>query len=46
MVVVNADVILENECSQHVLEKVGFDFLGEEGIFDTIIVSGTILLNE
>lgn len=33
MVAVNADVVLKNERSQHVLEKVGFQFVRQEGIF-------------
>ncbi len=33
MAVVRADSVLKNTRSQHVLEKVGFDFLKEAGIF-------------
>lgn len=33
MEAVNADVVLKNTRSQHVLEKVGFRFVREEGIF-------------
>lgn len=33
MLVVNADAVLKNTRSQHVLEKVGFRFVKEEGIF-------------
>lgn len=33
MAAVNADVVLKNTRSQHVLEKVGFQFVKEEGIF-------------
>lgn len=34
MRVVNADVVLKNKRSQHVLEKVGFQFIKSEGIFN------------
>ena len=30
---VNADAVLKNKRSQHVLEKIGFQFVNEEGIF-------------
>ena len=33
MLAVNADAVLKNTRSQHVLEKVGFRFVKEEGIF-------------
>lgn len=33
MVAVNADAVLKNTRSQHVLEKVGFQFTGEDEIF-------------
>lgn len=33
MVAVNADTIVKNTRSQHVLEKVGFHFVGEDGTF-------------
>lgn len=33
MVAVNADTIIKNTRSQHVLEKVGFHFIGEDGTF-------------
>lgn len=33
MVAVNADTIIKNTRSQHVLEKVGFHFTGEDGMF-------------
>lgn len=33
MVAVNADTIMKNIRSQHVLEKVGFHFIGEDGTF-------------
>lgn len=33
MVAVNADTIMKNTRSQHVLEKVGFHFVGEDGAF-------------
>lgn len=33
MVAVNADTIMKNTRSQHVLEKVGFHFIGEDGTF-------------
>ncbi len=33
MVAVNADTIVKNTRSQHVLEKVGFHFIGEDGTF-------------
>ena len=33
MVAVNADTIMKNTRSQHVLEKVGFRFVGDDGTF-------------
>ena len=33
MIAVNADTIIKNTRSQHVLEKVGFRFIGEDGTF-------------
>lgn len=33
MSAVNADVVLKNKRSQHVLEKIGFQFIKQEGIF-------------
>lgn len=33
MVAVNADTIMKNTRSQHVLEKVGFHFIGDDGMF-------------
>ena len=33
MVAVNADTIMKNTRSQHVLEKVGFHLIGEDGTF-------------
>ena len=33
MVAVNADAVLKNTRSQHVLEKVGFRYIGEDGTF-------------
>ena len=33
MVAVNADTIMKNTRSQHVLEKVGFHCVGEDGAF-------------
>ena len=33
MVAVNADTIMKNTRSQHVLEKVGFRFIGDDGTF-------------
>lgn len=33
MCAVNADTIMKNTRSQHVLEKVGFQFIGEDGTF-------------
>ena len=33
MVAVNADVILKNTRSQHVLEKAGFHFVNDDGVF-------------
>lgn len=33
MVAVNADTITKNTRSQHVLEKAGFHFIGEDGTF-------------
>ena len=33
MVAVNADTVVKNTRSQHILEKIGFQFLKEEGYF-------------
>lgn len=33
MAAVNADTIMKNTRSQHVLEKVGFHFIGDDGMF-------------
>lgn len=33
MTAVNADAIMKNTRSQHVLEKVGFHLVGEDGAF-------------
>ena len=33
MAAVNADAVLKNVRSQHVLEKVGFRLVGEDGMF-------------
>lgn len=33
MVAVNADTIMKNTRSQHVLEKVRFRFIGDDGMF-------------
>ena len=33
MVAVNADTVLKNIRSQHILDKIGFQFLKEEGAF-------------
>lgn len=33
MAAVNADTVMKNTRSQHVLEKAGFRFVGEDGTF-------------
>ena len=46
MAAVNADTIRKNTRSQHVLEKVGFRFVGEDETFNTTVLSSKLQFAE